>query len=194
MNQSALIDRHTDVLERYSGSRARNSAQSERATKSAKTSKLARLRAIMPRKPPTDFAQFSASITSSTHIMDGVLIVSPTKMPSFSLPFAVMRKIFGIGLSGTKLSSRSTARGPRIRTPCAASPPSAFCHENVTTSSLSHGRSIAKAAEVASQIVSPVLSAAIQSPFGTQTPDVVPFHAKTTSRFLSARDKSGKSP
>ena len=50
--------------------------------------------------------------------------------------------------------------------PCAASPPSAFCQEKVTTSSLSKARSWAKAAEVASQMVRPSRSAGIQSPFG----------------------------
>ena len=39
--------------------------------------------------------------------------------------------------------------------PCAASPPSAFCQEKVTTSSLAQSSDCAKAAEVASQIVRP---------------------------------------
>ena len=41
---------------------------------------------------------------------------------------------------------------------------------------------MAKAAEVASQMVSPSRSAAIQSPSGTRTPEVVPFQVNTTSR------------
>jgi hypothetical protein len=41
-----------------------------------------------------------------------------------------------------------------------------FCQEKVVTSSLSHGRSCAKAALVASQIVRPARSAGIASPFG----------------------------
>ena len=68
--------------------------------------------------------------------------------------------------------------------PCAASPPSTFCQEKVTTSSLAQSRRWAKAAEVASQMVSPSRSAAIQSAFGTRTPEVVPFQVKTTSRVL----------
>jgi len=43
---------------------------------------------------------------------------------------------------------------------------------------LSQGSSIAKAAEVASQMVRPVRSAAIHAPSGTFTPLVVPFHTK----------------
>jgi hypothetical protein len=78
--------------------------------------------------------------------------------------------------------------------PCAASPPSAFCHDQVTTSSLSHGSRIANAAEVASQIVRPRRSAAIQSPFGTRTPAVVPFHTKTVSRSGSTAARSGRWP
>ena len=45
--------------------------------------------------------------------------------------------------------------------PCAASPPMTFCQEKVVTSSLSHGRSCAKAADVASQSVRPARSAGI---------------------------------
>ena len=93
-------------------------------------------------------------------------MVSPAKMPSMSLPPLVRRKIFGSGRGGVKLSSRSTARGERMRTPWPPSPPIAFCQEKVVTSSLSQGRSCAKAAEVASQRVRPARSAAIQSPFG----------------------------
>ena len=70
--------------------------------------------------------------------------------------------------------------------PCAASPPSTFCQEKVVTSSLSQGSAMAKAAEVASQMVRPSRSAGIQSPFGTFTPEVVPFHKKTVSRSLAA--------
>ena len=108
----------------------------------------------------------SASTQSATQSIEGVLIVSPWKMPSISLPPLVRRKIFGSGRSGVKLSSRSTARGLRIRTPWPPSPPIAFCQEKVVTSSFAQGRSCAKAAEVASQKVRPARSAAIQSASG----------------------------
>ena len=78
--------------------------------------------------------------------------------------------------------------------PCAPSPPSAFCQEKVTTSSLGQSSRCAKAAEVASQIVRPSRSAAIQSPFGTRTPEVVPFQVNTTSVAKSILPRSGKSP
>ena len=65
--------------------------------------------------------------------------------------------------------------------PCAASPPSAFCQEKVTTSSLAQSRSWAKQALVASQMVRPLRSAAMKSPFGTRTPEVVPFQVNTRS-------------
>jgi hypothetical protein len=64
----------------------------------------------------------------------------------------------------------------------------------VTTSSFAKSRFCANAAEVASQIVKPLRSAAIQSPFGTRTPDVVPFQVKTTSWSKLTLDKSGSSP
>ncbi|MNI26251.1 hypothetical protein D3C73_799420 [compost metagenome] len=79
-------------------------------------------------------------------------------------------------------------------TPMPASPPSAFWKLKVVTSSLSHGRSMAKAAEVASQMVSPSRSSAIQSAWSTRTPEVVPFHGNTTSLFGSTFDRSGSSP
>ncbi|MNQ82909.1 hypothetical protein D3C85_979760 [compost metagenome] len=79
-------------------------------------------------------------------------------------------------------------------TPMPASPPSAFWKLKVVTSSLSHGRSIANAAEVASQMVSPSRSSAIQSALSMRTPDVVPFHGNTTSLLGSTWLMSGSSP
>ena len=76
--------------------------------------------------------------------------------------------------------------------PCAPSPPSAFCQEKVTTSSLGQSSFCANAAEVASQMVRPSRSAAIQSPFGTRTPEVVPFQVKTTSVAKSTLRQIGQ--
>src|SRR5690625_6270389 len=56
--------------------------------------------------------------------------------------------------------------------PWAPSPPRTFCQLKVITSSFSQGKSIANTAEVASQMVSPARSSAIQSPLGTLTPEV----------------------
>ena len=78
--------------------------------------------------------------------------------------------------------------------PCAASPPSAFCQENVTTSSLAQSSFCANAAEVASQMVRPSRFALIQSALGTRTPEVVPFQVKTMSEAGSALPRSGISP
>ena len=121
-------------------------------------------------------------------------MVDASKMPSINLPPLVRRKIFGSGCGGAQDSSRSTARGESASMPCAASPPSTFCHDHVTTSSFSNGSSIAKAADVASQIVSPSRESGIQAPSGTRTPDVVPFQVKTTSRAKSTLERSGSSP
>src|SRR3954464_5612399 len=78
--------------------------------------------------------------------------------------------------------------------PCAASPPSTFCQEKVTTSSFGQSSGCANAADVASQIVRPWRSAAIQSAFGTRAPEVVPFQVKTTSVVQSTLARSGISP
>src|SRR5262249_26965321 len=78
--------------------------------------------------------------------------------------------------------------------PCAASPPSAFCHEKVTTSSFAQSSGCAKAAEVASQIVRPSRVALIQSALATRTPDVVPFQVNTTSEVGSTLERSGSTP
>ncbi len=71
-----------------------------RSTQAAMAARLASLRAIRPSRPPTLSAQRSPSSASSTHSIDGVLIVSPLKMPSISLPPEVRRKIFGSGQAG----------------------------------------------------------------------------------------------
>src|SRR6516165_7444177 len=72
--------RHTDVLERTAGSRAKDSLHGVDATQSAITLALASARAINALSPPIDFAQASVSRYSSTHSIDGVLMVSPSKM------------------------------------------------------------------------------------------------------------------
>merc|ERR1719326_1714765 len=117
--------------------------------------------------------------------MEGVLIVEPSKMPLSSLPFFAMRKILGIGHGGEYDSRRSTARGERTSMPCAPSPPRHFCQEKVTTSSEDHGMSIAKTAEVASQMARPFRSAGGAQPLGTRAPAVVPLYVKTTSPLQS---------
>ena len=54
--------------------------------------------------------------------------------------------------------------------------------------------SMAKAAEVASFIVMPVRSSAIQSRLGTRTPEVVPLNVKQMSWSLFVLLKSGRWP
>ena len=78
--------------------------------------------------------------------------------------------------------------------PCAASPPSTFCQEKVTTSSLAKSSSCAKAAEVASQMVRPPRSAGMNEASGTRTPEVVPFQVNTTSWSKSTDPRSGSAP
>ncbi len=120
--------------------------------------------------------------------------MSPLKIPSIRAFLAVIRKIFGNGRGALNVSSRSTARGERAIIPCAASPPRAFCQDQVTTSNRSHGRSMAKAADVASQMTKPSCWAGITSPAGRRTPEVVPFHASTTSCAQLTSDRSGNWP
>src|SRR5687768_9786692 len=96
----STIFRQIEVQERMAGSPARKSTHGVRAAQSASTFRLASDRAIRPDLPPTDCAHFRPSSASSTATMDGVLMVSPLKMPSLSLPSLVMRKILGIGQDG----------------------------------------------------------------------------------------------
>ena len=77
--------------------------------------------------------------------------------------------------------------------PCAASPPSTFCQDQVTTSTLSYGSAMANAADVASQITMPSRSPLIQSACGNRVPEVVPFQASTRSRAGSAT-RAGRWP
>ena len=182
-----------EVQERHSGRSAKN-RQPAGPAQAATAAKLASLREISPGNPPTPSAQRSPSSASSTHSMLGVLMVSPRKIPSIRLSPLVRRNTLGIGQRGVWLARRSTARGDSASMPCAASPPSTFCHDQVTTSSRSQGRSIAKAAEVASQIARPSRSEAIQPGSRIRTPDVVPFQVKTTSRRQSTWPRSGRAP
>src|SRR6185437_16967118 len=96
----STIFRQTEVLERTAGSAARKSTHGVRLTQSAIALVLASARATNPSSPPTAFAQASVSSQSSTHSIDGVLMVSPSKIASLSLPPLVMRKIFGSGQAG----------------------------------------------------------------------------------------------
>src|SRR5471032_130 len=96
-NQGSVIVRQTEVLDRDAGSRARNPAQLDLATQSSSSLRLALERAIRAGRPPRPSAQPSASSQSSTATIDGVLMVSPWKMPSVGLPLEVMRKILGSG-------------------------------------------------------------------------------------------------
>src|SRR3954471_22652944 len=99
-NQGSVISSWIDVQDRVALSLARNCSQGERSTQAATVARLPSARATRPSRPPTDSAHFNESIASSTHSIDGVLIVSPRKMPSINLPPEVMRKIFGRGQGG----------------------------------------------------------------------------------------------
>src|SRR6516164_4912116 len=81
----STIFRQTEVLERIAGSFAKNAIHGVAATQSAIALALVLARAISALRPPIDFAQPSASRYSSPHSIDGVLIVSPWKIPSLSL-------------------------------------------------------------------------------------------------------------
>ena len=186
--------RQTEVVERVAGSLAKNSIHGAVSAQANVAAALASTLAIIPLRPPAASAHLRLIRASSTHNIDGVLMVMPSKTSRLTLPPLVIRKTFGSGQGGVYVSSRSTAAGLRTIMPCAASPPINFCQDQVVTSNLSHCRSMAKTAEVASQNVNPWRSAAIQSASGTRTPDEVPFQVKTTSRALSTWLRSGRPP
>src|SRR5690349_6309088 len=96
----STIFRRTEIFERVSAFTDRFSTHGVFVIQSNSTFALLSARAISAFRPPTDFAQLSVSSQSSTHSVDGVLMVSPSKMPSLSLPPLVMRKIFGSGHGG----------------------------------------------------------------------------------------------
>ena len=72
----------------------------DRSTQALIIARLCSERATSPSSPPTLSAHFSESSASSTHSIEGVLIVSPRKTPSISLPLEVSRKSFGSGQGG----------------------------------------------------------------------------------------------
>src|SRR5690606_34352471 len=98
-----------EVDERYAGSRARNSTHGVSSTQAERTARFFWERPMSAGRPPMLSAQRSESSASSTHSIDGVLMVEPLKMSSLSLPPLVMRKILGSGHGGVYDSRRSTA-------------------------------------------------------------------------------------
>src|SRR5690606_22201315 len=111
------MDKQIDVDERVSRRDARKSTHGVLSTHADTALKLASDRAIVAFSPPRPSTQRSASNTSSTHNIEGVLMVEPRKIPSFNLPPLVRRKILGSGHEGTYDSSRSTARGDSASMP-----------------------------------------------------------------------------
>ena len=159
--------RHTEVLERIAGSLARKSIHGVFATQSASTLVLASARAISALRPPTDLrpVQRVEIVLDAQHRrrVDG-LAFEDAVVELAALGHAEdLRQRPGRLVA---LQPRHRARADRISMPCAASPPSAFCQEKVTTSSLAQSSFCANAAEVASQMVRPSRSAVIQSAFG----------------------------
>src|SRR5215471_15087327 len=97
---SAESFRQMDVLERMDESPARKLAHFDFAIQFSIAFKFADDRASNAGRPPMDSDHFKPSIASSTQSIDGVLIVSPSKMPAISLPPFVIWKILGRGRSG----------------------------------------------------------------------------------------------
>ena len=190
----SAIFRQTEVGERVAASSARKSTQGLASTQAAMAARLASRAGDQGRQAADALGPAQPVEGILDHSIEGVLIVSPWKMPSISLPPLLSWKIFGSGQAGCRLSSRATARGRQRDHAVGASPPSTFCQDQVTTSSFAQGRSMAKTAEVASQMVSPSWASGIQSPSGTRTPEVVPFQVKTTSRSESTwrRDRAAR--
>ena len=106
-----MIFRQMEVLERMALLSAKNAAQVDVATQSSITFKFASDRATNPARPPMLSAHFKPSRASSTHNMDGVLMVSPAKMPEINLPPLLIWKILGSARAGVNCSNRFTARG-----------------------------------------------------------------------------------
>src|SRR5690242_16895568 len=91
--------RQMEVFDRTEGSAARKPAHDDLATQLSKARRFAVERAIRHGKPPIDSAHLSPSKASSTHNMEGVLIVSPSKIPAINLPALVIWNSFGTARS-----------------------------------------------------------------------------------------------
>ena len=110
-----------------------------------------------------------------------VLIVSPSKMPSISLPPLVMRKIFGSGQAGfvgLEPLDRAAAEDQHAMRRLAAQRLLPGEGDDIELGP-NRGSARTPPSRVADR--QPPRSALIQSPFGTRTPEVVPFQVKTTS-------------
>ena len=94
------MQRQTEVFDRAFGSATRFSTQGVRSTHACSAREVG-VRAGAGGGEAADASiHSSASIASATQSIEGVLMVSPAKTPSMSLPPLVRRKIFGSGRSG----------------------------------------------------------------------------------------------
>ena len=135
--------RQTEVEERIGGSAARKSIQGVRATQFGDGLALASARAHQRRQAADRFRplQRVERVLDAQH---------RRRVDGFALENAFV-ELAALGRGGRssaaarpacRLSSRSTARGDSTSMPCAASPPSTFCQDQVTTSSLAQSNAL----------------------------------------------------
>ncbi len=161
----STILRHTEVFERVAGSSARKSIHGVFADPVAEDLEVGvGAGHAAPSSPPTAFAQVERVevVLDAQHRrrVDRLALEDAVDQLAALGHAEDLRQRPGRRVALQPLRRRA---GDRMIMPCAASPPSAFCQEKVTTSSLAKSRFWAKAAEVASQMVRPSRSAAIQS-------------------------------
>ena len=99
-NQSAVTCRVMEVGETISALPARNAKFSFPSSQFRTAEMLRSTLASSSPRPPIDWAHSRASMASSTQSIEGVLIVEPSKTPSFSFPFLASWKILGSGRGG----------------------------------------------------------------------------------------------
>ena len=144
-----------EVLDRLHFSSARNAAQEDWATQSSMHLRLACGTGDQRRQTADGFGPFQA-VQSILHAQHGRRI-DGLALEDAGDQFAALGHLKNLRQRARRREGFQPRdrRGLSAIIPCAPSPPSTFCQDQVTTSSLSHGMSIAKTADVASQMDEP---------------------------------------
>jgi hypothetical protein len=178
--------RHTEVFDRVAGSSARLAIQSRPRRSPTPPGVRIRPRDRAPtgrrRCAPTP----SPAIQSSTQSIDGRVDRLPLEDALDELPLGGQPEDLRQRPVGNVALQPLHRPGPEHQHPVRGLPAHHLLPgEGRRIESVPRAGPCAKAAEVASQIVSPLRPAGITSPEGTRTPEVVPFQVKTTSRSQS---------
>ena len=162
----------SDVQERWALSSARNATQGERDTQ-ASMAALVAFGAVGQRRQATDALRPFQGVEAILDREEGGCVEGLALEDAFDQP-AILGQAENWAAATMACGSPGAlmARGLSAIMRCWASLPSAFCHDQVVTSSLSQGSAMAEGARGRKTIARPHGCGAMQSASGTRTPEV----------------------